>query len=160
MRIPNEERWAQHHLWTHWTLRKVEHGIGRFREPLSHNESIRIHISSEKPKRTMFDFRNAGDLSVAEFNATITVFSLAIETAYRMITKKILTMAMTLQGSISRARTTQSMRSPFSNIPSLLSETSQPGVQPTKPCVWATHSETKDWPVRFAGSVVLCDLMY
>jgi hypothetical protein len=36
----------------------------------------------------MFDFRNAGDLSMAEFNATITVFSLAIETAYRMITKQ------------------------------------------------------------------------
>ena len=41
------------------------------------NESICIHISSEKPKRIMFDLRNAGDFSVAEFNATITVFGLS-----------------------------------------------------------------------------------
>ena len=41
------------------------------------NESIRIHISSEKPKLIIFDLRNAGDDSVAEFNATIAVFSLS-----------------------------------------------------------------------------------
>jgi hypothetical protein len=79
----------------------------------------------------MFEFWNAGDSSVAaDFTATITVFSMGLLTTYRTIIDQSNSMTSPQNGYDGR-EPPWSRQLPFSNVPSLFSETSQPGCQAT-----------------------------